>query len=217
MRQRNCNNRLRKNGKSETFGTQEEGEELRGHNPDHGVEKDSVHRRVQKDHGNGTTRAILILRIFRAILRTQGHADSNHNTQEHGANPECSDTRPTVCHNRQVDNLANDSHHAVDTADKKRRFTGKADGLVEYALEVLYNLRAAELAHGYDERRGGGSAEVLFRKHLLEGEGPGSASLATLKAKLLSDLDEFLTSKTLVFDAMEFVKDCGELRISVLL
>jgi hypothetical protein len=81
----------------------------------------------------------------------------------------------------------------------------------------LYNLRAAELAHGYDECRGGGSAEVLFGKHLLEGEGPGSASLATLKVKLLSDLDQFLTSKTLVFDAVEFVKDCGRLRISVLL
>jgi hypothetical protein len=219
LRKGNGNNRFAGDSKRQALGAKEEGEQLRGHDPNHGIEEDGITHGVYEDGGDSTTGTSCVGIVGIAKMSTERHANGNHGAQHERTTPECARPRPAISHDEEVYDLAQDAHHAVRAADQERGPASEADGSVKDALEVLDDGRTAKLTHGDDEGGGEGAADILARKHLSQRVGPAQVTVSSLEGDLLPNLRQLLVEEVgvaVVGRAVQLGQDMPGVVVSVL-
>ncbi len=86
LREHDGNDGFAEDAQSEAFGSQEEGEELDGHDPDHGVEEERVSEGIDEDECDSGTGAGYGCGAG-AELGGQSHDDAYHDAEEAGSDP----------------------------------------------------------------------------------------------------------------------------------
>jgi hypothetical protein len=179
--------RLGEDGEADTDGAQVEGEDLGDEHPVDAVEVEGVAEREEVDKGNTRTRdGNSIEPLVSRVARQRGE-DREEEREDEVARDNGTATRPVVGDEEDVEDLADDGHEAVETAEKQDGAALIAEGLVHDGLVGLDDVGAGELHHLHGEDDEQRAADVLAGE---DGAEVGHVLALGLELDLLAHLGE---------------------------